>query len=370
VDIKQAREHILKAYKLYQQLDDARGLCLAYRGMAYLAFEEEKFVLAEKYLLEALPIATENEFMHEIFRCYESLSEVELALHNFDAFRKYEHYADSVSDKMVNTIVLKATKELETQYETAEKEHQIEKLTAQKNFMLYFWTSLTIFIVLIFLIIIIYFAQKRAKLALKIKQFEQEKQLIASQSLLIGENQERLRLARDLHDGLGGTLSAVKLSIDMNNPKATKSLELLNEAINEMRRISHHLLPESLERFGLKKAIDDFVSSFDNVRFDYFGENQRFEQKYEISAYRIVYELVNNAIRHSGATNIYVQVFSSENTLSITVEDDGKGFDLAITASGMGLQNIKNRVESLGGRIDISSKLGKGTESNVEFRIG
>lgn len=213
----------------------------------------------------------------------------------------------------------------------------------------------------------------------QIKQLEQEKQLVATQAILVGEATERKRLARDLHDGLGGMLSVVKLGLhDVKNGVAldsddvlrfNKVLEMLDSSIRELRRVAHNMMPESLMRYGLKASLTDFCGNIPNVQFHYFGNEQRLDSKLEMMIYRTAHELVNNALKHAQAQHINIQIVQGTDRVSLIVQDDGVGFDPKVKSEGTGLDNIRCRVQLFNGTMDIFSKTGNGTEVNVEFKL-
>jgi signal transduction histidine kinase len=154
-----------------------------------------------------------------------------------------------------------------------------------------------------------------------------------------------------------------------NVASLNSAIELLDTSIKELRRVAHNLMPESLMKYGLNAALADFCRSTDRVDYHFFGEDRRPDEKTEIAAYRIVNELVNNSLRHSEAKNINVQLIIDDARVHFIVEDDGKGFDTAQVEAqgGTGLKNIRSRVTSLGGKLELISAPGKGTEVNVEF---
>ena len=200
------------------------------------------------------------------------------------------------------------------------------------------------------------------------------RRIVATQALLDGETAERVRLARDLHDGLGSMLTGIRLSLENLQGTAgadvAPSLDMLRESTQELRRISHHLMPNALESEGLKPALATFCRSLPAVQFGWFGSDERVEAQMEVVIYRIVYELVNNALKHSGASQIGVQVMRETDYIAFTVRDNGCGFDTAEAESrGMGLRNIRDRVASGGGRILVDSRPGEGTEINVNFKV-
>lgn len=220
----------------------------------------------------------------------------------------------------------------------------------------------------------------------KITRLEKEHQLLAMQSLIQGQEQERSRLARDLHDGLGGLLSGVKLSMstmkgnvflsEENARSVNHVIEQLDVSIAELRRISHNMMPEALIKYGLKEALENYSDSLNrsgkiNVQFQGYGMEQRIDQNSEIIIYRIVQELLNNSLKHAEAKNVLIQLIRKENTFTLTVEDDGKGFNVDDLAdkTGAGLTNIRSRAQYLNGTLDIVSKPGEGTSVTIEGKV-
>jgi signal transduction histidine kinase len=199
--------------------------------------------------------------------------------------------------------------------------------------------------------------------------------------VLQGEETERARLARDLHDGLGGLLSGVKLSMagiktkpgDSENSQVDKALQLLDISIAELRRMAHNLMPESLIKYGVHEALSDFCNSINvascKVIFNFYGQSNRLDKKFENNLYRIAQELINNALKHAHATEIIVQLIQEHNRINLTVQDNGKGFDTRILekTKSSGIANIRSRVESLNGWLEITSELGQGTEITIEY---
>jgi signal transduction histidine kinase len=223
----------------------------------------------------------------------------------------------------------------------------------------------------------------------KIEELETEKQLTATEAVLKGEEQERTRLAKDLHDGLGGMLSGIKFSLSNmkenlimtpgNAQAFERSIDMLDSSIREMRRVAHSMMPEVLMKYGLDTAVKEYCNEIGRsgvLRINYqsvgmTGVNP--EQITAVTVYRIVQELVNNSIKHAAAKNVLVQLHFSpkEKQLAITVEDDGKGFDTTLLkqSTGIGWSNIQNRVEFLKGKLDVNSSIGKGTSVLIEINV-
>ena len=148
-----------------------------------------------------------------------------------------------------------------------------------------------------------------------------------------------------------------------------KVMELLDSSMQELRRVAHNMMPESLSRYGLKVSLEDFCNSFPHVKFHFYGNENRLEPKMEMTIYRVIHELVNNAVKHARAENINVQMIRDTDRISFIVQDDGIGFNPEKISSGSGLQNIENRINSVGGTINILSSAGAGTEITIDIDL-
>lgn len=205
----------------------------------------------------------------------------------------------------------------------------------------------------------------------------------ATQSLLLGQEMERRRLAREIHDGVGPNMSTLKLQIDAVKRKAISDkvivgLEEINLAISsiasDIRQISHDLMPSSLIDFGVVTALSNYskrisdssdieVHNQSNIQDGYLTK------EYELNIFRIVQELVNNALKYSQCKNIEISLRKDTANINILVQDDGIGMNSSESTEGIGLQNIKTRVESLHGDIDINSQLGNGVTVHIGLPI-
>jgi len=310
------------------------------------------------------------------------LGNPDVAIYFFDKIdRMLEQRYDERSQLNIN--------ELEVKYETEKKEIMITTLKAKQK--VYFLTGAVIGTLLLLTLVFLFFryrlnVQKRKLIEQqheiaeqKIIQLEQEKKLIATQAVLDGETAERSRLARDLHDGLGGMLSVVKLNLkDMKHfaimdgadvEHFEKALDMLDQSISELRRVAHHIMPESLMRYGLKASLEDFVNAIPNAHFQYFGKELRLDSSLEILIYRCAYELINNVVKYAQATTINVQIIMDSGIVSLTVQDDGIGFDPQTVSSGMGLENIRTRLALYNGQMTIQTAPNEGTEVCIEIMI-
>lgn len=277
--------------------------------------------------------------------------------------------------------------DMEVKYETEKKELRISVLEKEKQ--LYIWLFIVSGLAILMSLGVLFYRyrlnvqkrkaaeQEREIVHQQLRQLEQEKQLIATQSVLDGETSERSRLSRDLHDSLGGMLSVVKLNLEKELNLSTadrqppeqysKAMKMLDESIVELRRIAHHMMPESLMHCGLKVSLEDFCRAIPNAHFQFIGEDSRLDPRLEVMLYRCAYELINNAVKYANASNINIQLMMEEKIIALTVDDDGVGFDPNNVVSGTGLKNLRARVLAYNGKIIIRSAPEEGTEIIIEI---
>lgn len=275
-----------------------------------------------------------------------------------------------------------ALSQLEVMYETEKKQQQITALEKEKRF--YIMAGVSGGLVLLLIIGLLVFRQrlirqKRIFAEQQVKQLKQEKRLVATLALLDGENAERTRLARDLHDGLGSMLSVIKLHLhsiksissltETDAERFAKARKMLDDFIGELRSVAHNMMPDSLSRYGIKTSLEDFCRSVPIANFQFFGENPRLDSRLEVLIYRCAYELINNAMRHAQATRINVQLTVDERLVSLSVQDDGQGFDPMTVTYGAGFTNMRNRISAYNGKINLYSSPGMGTEVTLEIEL-
>jgi two-component system NarL family sensor kinase len=309
--------------------------------------------------------------------------------------RKYIILADSLQEREVTEKI----HELEAHYQSSEKENRIMQLqhenerqefALQKNRLL---ISLMVVIMLSLLVVaalsyLFYrngrklLEQQRQLHEFEVERIRQEHKISLLSAMLEGQEKERTRLARDLHDGLGGLLSGIKLELSTVTPSQTtvhrqsliqNTLQRLDGAMDELRRIARSMMPEILIKYGLGEATVEYCRGLkktgtDNIICQVFNFQADMEHTRQVVLYRIMQELVNNAVKHAEASQILVLLQQTDHMLFLTVEDDGKGFDTTVgnKLKGAGLANIEARVEFLGGKIDIQSEPGTGTAITIE----
>ena len=204
-------------------------------------------------------------------------------------------------------------------------------------------------------------------------RLRQQQEVLAA--ILDTQETERKRIAEALHNGLGQLLYATKLSLEGRPATAPEPLRLLEEAIKATRTISFELTPGILEDFGLRIALEELTKRIAPtglpVRLHLTGLDHRLRPPVEITVYRVVQELLNNVLKHAAATEAIVHVAREHGRVEVSVEDNGRGFELAALATrplaGIGLAGARNRVALLGGALAITSRLGRGTIISFEL---
>ncbi|MCF2501437.1 tetratricopeptide repeat-containing sensor histidine kinase [Dyadobacter chenhuakuii] len=359
------------------------------RALMFVAEDYNDTALSAKYTREALKIAEANEMTDHLVELYEDYA-TDLARENnykgaYDYLMKY----NLMNDAIQGLDVQKQLQELDTKYLTAQKEKQIVTLEKEKqtrNTLIY--SLIGGFIAFIIIAVLIYrnIAIRKRIAEQEVLQLQQEKQLVATNSILKGQEEERTRVARDLHDGLGGLLSGIKLTLNSVKGNVilpeesamtfTRAITQLDGAISEMRRVAHSMMPETLVRFGLIEALSDFCEGISasgqlKVTMQDFGFEERLDSSIEIVLYRVVQELLNNVLKYAEATEAQVQLTRIGSNVSLTVEDNGKGFDVKSleTSKGAGFRNVQARVDYLNGKLDIQSKPEEGTSVLVEIEV-
>ncbi|MDW3197603.1 MAG: sensor histidine kinase [Cytophagales bacterium] len=391
-----------KSLKIYEALENSFKIGMVHmnRGFSLLKAEDWNASIVQNRKAQKLgfQVNSWDIIAGSSINLATAFDELNLA----DSALKYHKIHTIYHDSLYNEDKQQIIENLKISYETEKKDQQLKlneatiliKTTENRTLML------ILFIVAGCAIVVILFNQKRLKDQKILRRKDQElreretvlrekdqelhqqqvDQMVRDQELksinamLEGEEKERKRIAEDLHDRVGSMLSAMKLQTDTSDTKLTS---LLDETVDEVRRISHNLETKVLNKFGLIAALEDLADKIKgsekiNFELQYLDLTERLENKVEINAYRIVQELISNALKHSRATEIVTQVNRIEDQLIITVEDDGVGFNslkVKESSSGMGLRNVMSRAHELNGHFNVDSGKGQGTMITVEFPI-
>lgn len=275
---------------------------------------------------------------------------------------------------------------LESQYHLARKDNELaqkqliiarqEKNLVQKNLiMVIIGLGATALLIIGWIFYRSY--QRKQRLMLKDKEIEQLK------AMMKGEEKERSRLARELHDGIGGMLAAIKMNvgaIKIENPETAHITRLhtvahmLQDTSIEVRQTAHNLMPDILDRHSLEEALTAFCKQVNTgngllIELHMPGDLPALDKSIELMLYRMVQELVQNVIKHARANHLELQIMHYDQLLSITAEDNGQGFDTETTPEGVGLANLRHRVAVLQGSLSVTTVPGSSTTVHIEFDL-
>ena len=359
-NLAKAKAYSREALSLLHEVSMPENRFDVYASAAMVAMKEERWQEALGYAEKSLH-ENDSDATYSDVSSYALLANIHTQLGNKKEAAIYINKVRTMMERFATEHYQSGLSQMEVVYQTKQKEALISQLQREKQW--YLWAGLLTALVLLLTSLAFFLLWRSLKL---------RRHTALIEAKLEGEMAERVRIARDLHDRLGGLLTAIRQNIPEEpgmsgiSGKLEQSKALVDEAIREMRNVAHHLLPDALSRYGLRQALNDFCQTLKNVSFAFTGEERHIA--HEEAIYCIVHELVNNAVKSSGASHIHVQLMAQDTLTTISVCDNGRGMNLTDNeGKGIGLDNIRERVEALGGRLDIYSGQGKGTEVNIEF---
>lgn len=372
---------------LFKTIGDKYGLGMALGGKGDVLFNQGKLTEAKKIYLQALPLAEEEGLLTLQRDVNKSLAEVYEADGDYSkalaARKKYEAAKDSVINEETNNRIA----ELITQFETTQKEQQIKlnEIEIQRQQEINKFQVIGFGGIVAFLLLagFLFFSRSRIQAKAALQEAIAREQKIRFKAVIDAQEQERKRVAQDLHDGLGQLLSTARLnvsaledSLDQTDSESDKiwqnALSLIDESVQEVRNVSHNMMPSALIRLGLVAALREQVAKINRagkiaVKLDVEGMDTRMDEAVEITLYRVVQEVMNNAIKHANAKEIIVRIARRDGKLEVSIKDNGTGLDLKLIrqSTGIGWKNIYSRVELINGVIDMNSSPGAGTNIQV-----
>jgi two-component system NarL family sensor kinase len=383
-----ATKHYHHALVIAKKLQMENKINDIYNNLSHLYIAQKDYQKAYEYSQLGIAYVEKTQNLEDLVKYNYNLA---LALHGLGRYKeaseimfKQRAYADS----LYNMANARNMAELNTQYETEKKEQQIELLSQQTQLQQLKlkqreW-ALAISILLLSLILLATYLivrHRKLKTAFQLKESLRLQQEKATRDILEAEERERRRIAADLHDGVGQWLSVSLLhlkqlekEINVKVPELKDDMQIalqsVKDSYDEMRTISHQMMPHTLLKVGLVSAIKEFVHQLDKhqitVNLHVSELKNPLDEQTETILYRVIQESINNVIKHAQATRLSIQLMQDLEGISATIEDNGKGFDKKILPQkGIGLQNMMDRVKVLQGFLEIDSSLGKGTQITV-----
>jgi two-component system NarL family sensor kinase len=383
----ESEQALLKSLQIKQIINDRTGIAIAINNLGELYLDEQNYPSALKMFKEAQDSAKLLKYldleMHTLkmqATVYENLNDFKNALYTTQQFSE-------LNKKIQDDKRLKNIEEFQTKYNVDKKENEIiqQKLKLSRRNILLF----SLIIILLFAFLSFYLFYNRKKL-------QQEKllqgQIILDEqkrrkAIIEAEENEKERIARELHDGVGQLITAARLDLSNTinndeipleqNKRLKNLLSLLDDSIYEIRNISHNMVPDILLKSGLEKAVDNFTNkinrhqkitiSFECIRF----QENSLDPTSKLMLYRIIQESVNNTLKYAEATQLDIQLSADDKEISLLIVDNGKGFDIqkSTETNSIGLKNMQLRTQYLKGYIEINSLPQKGTTILIEIPL-
>ena len=329
------------------------------------------YELALKKMKVAYGIFKEHDIKRELQNCYVQLSKLFKRKNDYKTAILYSDSANTISSQIDNLELNSKIELLQIEYETQKKDALIET----QNQKIHEQEIIGIIIVLILLFsassFYYIFKSKQSK-----QKFKQQQQL--NEAILDTETNERERIAKDLHDSVGQKLSVVKMQLSIKNADTISASKLLDDAIQDVRNVSHNLMPADLSK-GLIHAIENMSEQINlssntlkvHLQITDPVRSLVLSKQKGLFIYRMIQELLNNAIKYSQAKNIHISMDCEKNLLKLNLSDDGIGFDVVSNekGNGLGIKNIKDRIQQMRGSIQLESKNGKGTQYQLSIPI-
>lgn len=390
---KEALQYSHKATNYARMIDDENELAQSFFKTSIIKTRLNDYSEALTYNKKAEDIALKIKNNKLLYDVYHNYSEIFEALGDYKKSLEYYKQYKTTEDIVISDQRFNQVYELELKRETTKINAELAELNKQKqiqllrieaqqlviskrNNQIMFALALILVILLIgYIIYLNYRHKQKLKIEEAIYQVKQQQ----ANEILEAELNERKRIGEELHDGLGQMLSLLKLTLTSlkkklnvdGEPKqkvlVSNAVELTDNAFNELRNISHNLAPIFLREKGMVESIRNLLNRLNesnfrvNMDFSITGEHN--DSLTEFTIYRVIQEILNNIIKHSGAKEVNFQYLQTDNELMIMVEDNGIGFNEAAEAGkkGIGLKNICSRVENIGGKTHIDSVEGRGT---------
>lgn len=385
---QQAVNYYQKSLDIKELLGNKKGILVTCLNIGNVLKKDGDYTRSlnyyEKGTLLAKELNDELNYLHLLSNIVDVKMELGYADEAARLFEEYRELRDSVySDEQSKQLA-----ELQTKYETEEKDREIalqkseSEKQARQNQLL---TLLVIIISLLSIATFWFFSQRQRALRSlsnkeeelhqqQVTKLQKEQEIKSLNAMMLGQEQERQRIASDLHDRIGSKLSAIMLFSESGKAE-TKIKDLLNQTIQETREIAHNLASGILSKFGLAAALQDLTKTLNDTKkikahLTTTNFDKRLETSIENNVYSIAQELINNTLRHANANNIFIQITVDTNgTLTLIYEDDGKGFDPStLNGSGMGMGNLKARAARINAELTIDASPNKGQTTIISFR--
>lgn len=357
-----------------------RNMAVFTLGEVYYA--QKDMEKAKQYFSQSLATARQYDIARDLIESNRKLAAIYAATGDYARAFEHQQAYSRLNDSLRSQEVIQNVQQLEVRFHSSEKDRELlknklhmehqEQALHRKNTLIILSVILVLLLALGCLFLYNRFRQKR-KLLLRDEQIREMKALIK------GEEQERIRLAQELHDGIGGMLAAVNMNMQAarkdnfdRRDELLDVMQMIEDTADEVRKTAHNLMPSALLRKNLKEALQYYCDTISRkggfyIDLHMHGELSTISPTYTTVIFRIVQELIQNVIRHAAADHVIVSLEKEESRINLMVEDNGRGFEAGTRSTGFGLENLNYRVRTLGGNLDIQSQPGVGTCVMVTF---
>lgn len=391
LEYKKALPLLEKSLDLRLKMEDKKALSSSYAklGEVYLGLKQQS--LSKEMLLKSLQLAREVGVVEEEMETCSLLSLLFSKMNRYDSAYYYHVIYQELRDSVYQDRLDQQIVEVQSRYDVQRQKSENQLLVRENElFEAQLSQRKTEILLLIFIIISItgagiffYYRYRQRQQEIHTKELLKQNE-IRMQAVIDAQESERRRIARDLHDGVGQKLSGIRLQWESSKipqasmehqDKLTSMKRLLDESVEEVRSISHQMMPKELEQFGLVPAIDQTLinslgMSSIQYKFEHHGMESRVSQQIELALFRILQELVSNIIKHAGASMVTIQLLKNKRNLVLVVADNGVGMDLkSPKISGIGMMNVESRVDSIKGHIHIETAKNNGMTTTIRIPI-
>jgi signal transduction histidine kinase len=380
-DLKEVVKYAEQALQIKRKLGQRRKILNDLLNLSIWYMELKQYSKSRNYLQEGIAISRELHDPIHFHYYYETMAQLDSVSGNlgsaFSNLKKAHLYKDSA----YSLSKVKALEEISKKYENEQK----EKTIAEKELVIEkqkYQLSIIVGISIISILSVLAFLFWRLSLSRSRFQKEQERQnTVRLQTIVNTQEAVQQRIARDIHDGLVQVMGAAKLSLqavkidgdrDIIQQRIREASVIIDEACTETRMLSHQILPYSLMKGGLLPALEElFKKSLMEIQFSFnhnVGE-ARFDQDIEINIYRVAQEIVQNIVKHSGATSVEANLTLEKKMLTLSIADNGKGFDKTTAHSNAGLTNISTRAQLIKATLFMNTQHGAGTKVQLQLEV-
>jgi signal transduction histidine kinase len=376
--------YLNKSFEIKNNYNDRFGMASVLINRANTHASKQNYKQQLNDLLLAYNLAQEIKSYRLLSRISYGLSAYYKRINDYKNAYNYRSKYTIYKDSLMSEETTKQINELEARYQSEKKDLEIENknlellktsaLLSKKRTQLLLLIAVFVTLTLAALLFYITYNNRQKQKAIKL-QVEQEQ--LRNIAVITAEDEERKRIAKDLHDGAGQQLSAIKMNLSAlahHNPdKALNNImEQLDDAVKEVRNVSHMMMPTVLLSNGIIEAIKNLAYKINqskqlNINTRFVDLTHDLDEKVQTTLYRIVQECFNNIIKHAQATEVNLQLIQHPKHLTLMIEDNGKGFNPDNKQFGMGLRNIESRVLYINGILHIDSSPGNGTTITIEI---